>query len=120
LAEYREYRDMDAIQIMKKEETPDGWRFVVEIGPDHNKIGFSILICKDYWIALTDGKYPPEELLVRSLRFLLQQEPKTSITRSFHLKDIQKRFSGFEEHIRALSSESSSYLSFFPWHSTSS
>ena len=118
--EYREYRGMDPVHVDKKEETVDGWRFVVEIGPDHNKIGFSISICRDYWIALTDGKYPPEELLVRSLRFLLRQEPKTSITRSFHLKDIQKRFPGFEGHIKALSSESSSYLSFFSWHSTSS
>lgn len=111
--EYREDRGMDPIRIDKKEETPEGWRFVAEIGPDHNKIGFCIFVCRDYWTALTGGKYSPEELLMRSLSFLLRHEPKTSITRSFHLKDIQKQFSGFEEYVRTTTPESSASSPFY-------
>lgn len=91
---------MDPIYIDKKEETSEGWRFVVEIGPDHNKIGFSVSIDRDYWTALTGGRYSPEDLLIRSLKFILQHEPKTSMARSFQLQDIQKQFSGYEEHIK--------------------
>ena len=91
---------MDAIQITKKEETADGWRFVVEIGPDFNKIGFSVFLDKDYWNELTSGKYSPDEFVMRSFRFLLQREPRTSIMRSFHLRDIQRHFSTYEEKMK--------------------
>ena len=91
---------MDVIQITKKEETADGWRFVVEVGPDFNKIGFAAFLDKDYWSELTDGRYSPEEFVMRSFRFLLQREPRTSIQRSLHIRDIQRHFSTYEESMK--------------------
>jgi hypothetical protein len=93
---------MDAIQITKKEDTADGWRFVVEVGPDFNKIGFSAFLDKDYWNELTRGTYSPEEFVMRSFRFLLQREPRTSIQRSFHIRDIQRQFSTYEESMQGM------------------
>ncbi|MDO8474541.1 MAG: hypothetical protein Q7S62_03310 [bacterium] len=91
---------MDAIHIDKKEDTADGWRFVVEVGPDFNKIGFVVFLDKDYWTELTGGKYSPDELVTRSFRFLLAREPRTSVQRSFHIRDIQRNFSTYEERMK--------------------
>ena len=98
--EYKEDGDMDAIQITKKEETADGWRFVVEVGQGFNEIGFSVFLDKDYWNELTGCRYSPDELIMRSFRFLLRREPQISIQRSFHVRDIQKYFSAYEDSMR--------------------
>lgn len=91
---------MDTIQITNKEETADGWRFVVEVGPEFNKIGFSVFLDQDYWNELTGGRYSADEFVMRSFRFLLRREPRTSIARSFHVRDIQRHFSSYEDGMK--------------------
>lgn len=97
---------MDSIVIQRKEETENGWRFVVEVGTQGEyKVGFAILIDKEYWQKLTFGKFPPERLLKETLRFLLQKETtKTALVRemgnSFDLKDLLSHYYSYERRIK--------------------
>jgi hypothetical protein len=96
---------MDPIVIGKKEETQDGWRFIVEVGTHgETKIGFAVNIDKEYWKQLTLGKFPPERLLKESFRYLLLKEPRTSIVKDlgneFSLRNIQTMFYSYERRIR--------------------
>ena len=54
---------------------------------------------KDY-MKLSSGAVSPEKLVRRSFEFLLEQEPKESILRSFDLSVIAHFFPKYEKEIR--------------------
>ena len=74
---------MDSITIQQSEETENGWRFVVEVGSlGDTRVGFAILVDKEYWQKLTFGKFPPERLIKETLNFLFEKEKtKTAVVR---------------------------------------
>ncbi len=87
---------MPNIEIMKQQPTESGWRFVVIVGGTN----FDVELDKDYWQQLTGGFYQPEELIKKSFEFLLSREPKESILKKFHLREIGKYFPEYEAVIK--------------------
>lgn len=47
---------------------------------------------KGYYLELTGGKIPPDELVKKSFEFLLEREPKESILGRFDLPVIARYF----------------------------
>jgi len=78
------------IRITKKIETGSGWEFVVEVGPHEQQIGYLIEVDEEHWMKLTDGRYEPEELVHRSLRFLLKKGRVIRDKRRFNLREIAR------------------------------
>lgn len=97
---------MDPVVIQRKEETENGWRFIVELGThEENKIGFAVSIDREYWQNLTLGKFPPEFLVRETFRFLLAKEGiKTALLRSvghhFDLRDIAEHYYSHERRMK--------------------
>ena len=97
---------MDPIVIQRKEETDKGWRFIVEVGTQGEyKMGFAILIDKEYWHKLTLEKFPPERLLTETFKFLFAKEiTKTAVARelgkAFDLRDIPDQYYSYERRIK--------------------
>lgn len=94
---------MALIQVTQRDEKEDGWTFVVEVGINSaEKIGYLVKVEKEYWEALTKGRYPPELLVRRSFMFLLSREAKSSILRNFNLREIQGYFPSYEDEMRSI------------------
>ena len=95
---------MENIEIINEEQTENGWRFVVEVGPPagggESKTQHSVTLDKEYWEKLTDTQHKPEELVRKSFEFLLAREPKESILREFNFHEIAKYFPEFESEIK--------------------
>ena len=98
---------MDLSVIERKEEVENGWRFIVEIGvQEEYKVGFAVLIDREYWKELTLEKFPPEQLLKETFRFLFAKEmTKIGIARElgnlFDLrKDLPSHYSSYERRIK--------------------
>ncbi len=53
-----------------------------------------------YYRKLTGGTEKPEDLLVRSFKFLLQREPKEMILHRFNLSKISSYFPEYENEIK--------------------
>jgi hypothetical protein len=62
----------------------------------------TVTVSPAYWLELTSGNVPPEELVEKSFEFLLEREPNTSILRTFDLPTIQRYFPDYEKTIRAM------------------
>ena len=96
---------MEKIEIVDEEQSEDGWRFVVEVGPPagggEGKTQHSVTLDKEYWEKLTDTRHNPEELVRKFFEFLLAREPKESILREFNLQEIAKYFPEYESEIKA-------------------
>lgn len=90
------------IRITKKVETGNGWEFVVEVGPHEQQIGYLIEVDEEYWMELTDGRYEPEELVHRSLRFLLKKERIIRDRRRFNLREIVRYHKDERGYIREM------------------
>ncbi|MCH8741723.1 hypothetical protein IH779_02385 [Patescibacteria group bacterium] len=93
---------MEKLEIKKEKEMKNGWKFLVEVGDDKDKIEYSVTFDKDYWEKLTDSRHVPEEVVRKSFEFLLQREPKESILREFNLKVISNYFPEYEKEIGKL------------------
>lgn len=52
-----------------------------------------------YYNHLAKGKIAKEELIKRSFEFLLKKESRDSILPKFDLRDIQKYFPDYEDHV---------------------
>ncbi|MDD5749707.1 MAG: hypothetical protein PHO91_02880 [Patescibacteria group bacterium] len=70
--------------------------FLVSIG----QVDYRVTLSRDYWLELTDGSQPAEQLILDSIMFLLSHEPKESILKEFDLEDIKKYFPEFEREIK--------------------
>lgn len=93
---------MDKIsELMQSKTTPTGWEFVVSIGEGDDSTTHEVVLDNDYYQGLTEGRITPKELVRRSFEFLLKNEPKESILKSFNIKQINDYFSDYEEGIRS-------------------
>jgi hypothetical protein len=52
-----------------------------------------------YHSRLTGGRMSRQELVKKSFEFLLAREPKESILRKFHLKEISRYFPEYEDQV---------------------
>lgn len=91
---------MEPVRVIKKNEAETEWEFIVEVGENSDKIGYSVRVDREYWEKLTSGRHKPEELVRRSFLFLLQREAKTSILRSFNLHEIPYYFPEYEDEMK--------------------
>jgi hypothetical protein len=97
---------MEPVIIQRVEERDNDWRFIVEVGAQEgDKVGFSITVEKKYWQELTLERFPPEQLLKETLKFLLAKETtKTAVVRelgnSFHLKTIAANYYSYERRMK--------------------
>ena len=55
-----------------------------------------VTVSQQYYLKLTGGNIPVEDLLTRSFEFLLQREDNTSILSSFDLPVIARYFPEYE------------------------
>ena len=88
------------IEISKNHETETRWYFVVSVGHNSSKIGFSVELDKDHWIALTEERRTPEYLVRRSFHFLLKRKPPILLQRNFNLKELKESFPEYEEEMK--------------------
>ncbi len=86
---------MEPIQVFKKTGQAVEWEYMVLVGHDSHDVGFLVKVDQEHWIQLTNGRVSPEILIKKSFRFLLKKQSKSSIPRSFDLRDIQQRFPDF-------------------------
>lgn len=59
-----------------------------------------VILSKEYYQKLSNGKCTPEELIRKSFEFLLERESNRSILRSFDLQVIGEYFPEYEETVR--------------------
>lgn len=90
---------MEQIHISESTKTPNGWQFQVTLGTDPNTTSHTVAVDQKYWEKLTSSKITPEELINKSLFFLLEREPKESILSSFDLSLISTYFPEYEQTI---------------------
>ena len=90
---------MEPIQISKKSERAAEWEYAVLLGHESDDIGFLVKIERQHWEELTSARVTPENLIKKSFRFLLQKQSKYSIPQTFNLRDIQRRFPEYVEHV---------------------
>ena len=90
---------MEPIQISKKSEKAAEWEYAVLLGHESDDIGFLVKINEEHWEELTDRRITPENLIKKSFHFLLKKQSKHSIPQTFNLRDIQRRFPEYVEHV---------------------
>lgn len=90
---------MTEVNIKEQKQINGGWEFLVEIVDEESKAEFKITLDKEYWEKLTNAVHIPEELIRKSVEFLLQREPKESILKEFNLREIGKYFPEYEKEI---------------------
>ena len=97
---------MDSIVIQRKEEVENGWRFVVEVGSTGDtRVGFAVLVEKEYWQDLTLERFSPERLLKETFRFLFAKEiTKTAVVRKlgnyFDLRNLPDHYYSYERRMK--------------------
>ncbi len=83
---------------VKKEETDFGWRFDVIIKENGSETLHTVTLHREYYRTLGVEK-SPDELVEKSIEFLLEREPKTSILPAFDIKQISEYFPEYEKEI---------------------
>lgn len=74
--------------------------FLVIVQEEGFKTEYNVELDGQYYQKLTKGKITEEELINKSLQFLLQREPKESILSRFNLKIIGNYFPEYEQEIK--------------------
>ncbi|MFC1775655.1 hypothetical protein ACFLY0_02290 [Patescibacteria group bacterium] len=86
------------LQIQKIDENEEHFTFEVKIS---DKTKHTVVLDKDYYAKLSNGKIRPEELIEKSFEFLLEREAAEQILSEFNLKEIQNYFPGYKNTICA-------------------
>jgi hypothetical protein len=86
------------ITVLKKNKTPDGWSFVVEVDGG-SKTSHETLLKESVWAELKGEREKPEKLIIDSFKFLLERESNQSILKKFDLELIGEYFPEFKEEI---------------------
>ena len=79
----------------------DGWRCEVTIGSHWSESRHVVTMSRAQFERLAAPGEAPEELIRRSVRFLLERESKEEILPSFDLKTIGRYFPEFEREMAA-------------------
>jgi len=90
---------MPEIKIERLSEDDTKSVFKVEVVEDSSTSNHTVEVANDYYQKLTGGKISPEDLVIRSFKFLLQREPKEMIMSSFDLPTINRYFPEYEKRI---------------------
>ena len=77
----------------------DGWTCTVRVGSDRPTT-HAVRVTADDLAHLAPGAAVPDDLVRRSVAFLLDREPKESILGSFDLAAIGRYFPEYERTIR--------------------
>ena len=85
-----------AIQVAKINETT--FKVTVE---GRTTTTHTVTVSLDYYKRLTGGRVTADELVEKSLEFLLERESNTSILSTFDLPVIQRYFPEYERTITA-------------------
>jgi hypothetical protein len=91
---------MPQISVSKHSQVGDDIVFRVEVKERDVKTEHLVEVSHDYYIFLAGGKITMEELVQKSIDFLLEREPKESILSKFNLKKISYYFPEYEESIK--------------------
>jgi hypothetical protein len=78
----------------------DGTRFEVTVREGRSETRHIVNVEPGYARDLVHGKKSAEELVRLSFEFLLENEPKESILRTFDLRDISRYFPAYEREVR--------------------
>jgi len=87
---------MDLINVTLVETTEAGWRFAVTLTRAGDDYTYTVSLNKVYLEKL----FPlsePEELIKKTMTFLLSREDAASILQEFNVEDVMKFFSDFED-----------------------
>jgi hypothetical protein len=79
----------------------DGWLCEVTIASHWNESRHSVAMTRADFQRLAASGETPENLVRRSIKFLLERESKEAILPSFELMDIGRYFPEFEGEIRS-------------------
>ncbi len=87
------------ISIQEQKPFPEAV-FKVTISDERSQSKHLVTLHEPYYQELTGGMISAEELIQKSIEFLLEREPKESILKKFELPKIQKYFPEYEPTIR--------------------
>ena len=90
---------MPEIKIDRISEDNTKSVFKVEVVDEKSSSSHTVEVANDYYQKLTGGKISPEDLVIRSFKFLLQREPKEMIMSKFELPVISRYFPEYEDRI---------------------
>ncbi|HEX9666175.1 MAG TPA: hypothetical protein VGA95_06390 [Thermodesulfobacteriota bacterium] len=91
---------MPEISVLKASQDGDNIIFKVEVKEGDTKTEHLVEVSLDYYNFLAEGKVTIEQLVEKSLNFLLEREPKESILTKFNLKKISYYFPEYEKNIK--------------------
>ena len=90
----------------RRADDPEDWTCDVTVAVDDGATTRHLVAVAAADLARLDpGAHDPHVLVDRSVRFLLEREPNTSILRSFDLMEIARYFPEYETEIRRLADE---------------
>jgi hypothetical protein len=81
-------------------EQIDKTKFRVRVRDSGTETTHDVTVTPNDYTRLTNGKAQPEQLVRRSIEFLLEREPKESILTRFDLSVISRYFPEYEREIR--------------------
>ena len=76
-----------------------GLVFSVTVSEGGGSSEHRVMLGREYYERLTQGRATPRELVEKSFMFLLEREPKESILGSFDLSVIERYFPEYPEKI---------------------
>jgi len=89
----------DVTPVVSCQPNESGWQCSVTIGDDPGATMHEVRVDRETLADLAPGA-PPEELVRLSFEFLLENEPREAIMRSFELPIIGRFFGDYPDEIR--------------------
>lgn len=90
---------MPEIRIDRISEDTSKCVYQVQVVEERSHSTHTVTVPYDYHQKITGGKLSPEDLVIKSFRFLLQREPKEMILNKFDLPVISRYFPEYENEI---------------------
>ena len=90
----------EKINILKSEQSGDEWKFTVMVGDDDNAVKHEVTTEDEYYANLTGRVVSPEELVIKTFEYLLEQGTKESIMGSFDLSVVRDYYFNYEIEIK--------------------
>jgi hypothetical protein len=82
-------------------DEPDGWTCRVTLSDERGRSVHRVRVRRGDLDRYAPGAGGPDDLVRRSIEFLLEREPRTSILSSFDLPVIGRYFPDYERTIRS-------------------
>ena len=90
---------MPEIKIERISEDDAKSVYKVQIVEDKSTSAHTVEVASDYYKKITGGKITPDDLVIKSFKFLLQREPKEMIMSKFDLPTIKRYFPEYESRV---------------------